>query len=206
SAAAPPSTASGASSTSGTPGAAPMTATPVPSPTGSIPAPTGLSAALDPWANMLTLSWTAPPSQGRERLVVLDQPDGQQSTVREVPGSLTRATVPLQDPRIGYSFSVLGIDPAGRRGTASTPVSNAGAPTITPVPSPVCTPVTPAPSGPRTCLYATHSVPSGPGHAGYPGGPGYPGYRGGPGYPGGPGGPGYPGVPPPYPPNPFGPH
>ena len=58
-----------------------------------------------------------------EYLVVINEPDGNLRPVRDVPGSQTRVTFPLQDPRIGYSFSVLGIDAFGRRGDQRQPVT-----------------------------------------------------------------------------------
>lgn len=146
------------------PTAALVTATLAPSPTGTIPAPQNVTVAVQPFDGSIHLSWTAPPAMVTAYLIVVNEPDGTQRPIRDVPGSMTRAVVMGLDPRIGYSLSVIPIDAFGRRGTASAPVSTAGAPTATPVPTPTVPPYcTPVPYGPPIC----------PG--GFPGAPGYPG-------------------------------
>jgi hypothetical protein len=164
-----------ASAASAVPGAATVpltTATIAPSPTGSIPGPTNVTATLNPMDGSINLNWTAPAAMIRGYLVVTNEADGSQKTVREVPGSATRAVVTGLDPRIGYSLSVVPIDSLGRRGSSSAAISTAGAMTATPIPTPTLSPYcTPVPMGPPMC-------PQG----GYPGAPG--GYPGGP-YPGG---------------------
>ncbi|HZU04899.1 MAG TPA: fibronectin type III domain-containing protein [Chloroflexota bacterium] len=165
------------------------TATPVPTPTGAIPAPTGVSAAVNPFNGAITISWTPPPgAMVAAYQIVVNEPDGTQRPIREVPGSMSSATLIGLDPRIGYSFSVVAIDTLGRRGTPSSPVSNAGAPTVTPLPTPTVPPwCTPVPAG------APPGVP--PICPGGPFGPGFPGpfgpygmagfFPGLPGFPGG---------------------
>jgi hypothetical protein len=146
------------------PTAALVTATLAPSPTGTIPAPQNVTVAVQPFDGSIHLSWTAPPAMVTAYHIVVNEPDGTQRPIRDVPGSMTRAVVMGLDPRIGYSLSVVPIDAFGRRGTASAPVSTAGAPTATPVPTPTVPPYcTPVPYGPPIC----------PG--GFPGAPGYPG-------------------------------
>ena len=153
-----------------------QTATPVPSPTGSIPAPTGVTAAVHPFDGSIHLTWTPPAAMITAYLIVMNEPDGNQRPVRDVPGSANRAVLTGLDPRIAYSLSVVPIDAFGRRGTASTPISTAGAATVTPMPTPSPPPgCTPVPFGPPIC-------PGGfPGMPGYPGAPGYPGTFGYPG-------------------------
>jgi len=165
------------------------TATPAPTATGTIPAPGSPAVAIDPFNGAVTLTWTAPAAMVRAYLVVVNESNGTQRPITDVPGSQTRAVIPGLDPRIGYSLSVIGIDSEGRRGNASSPVSTAGAPTVTPIPTPTIPPnCTPVPFAPPYC----------PG--GYPGAP--PGYPGVP--PGAPGYPGFPGVG--YPPGAYNPY
>ncbi len=172
-----PSPAAAAPSGAGTPLAFPTltltTATPAPTATGTIPAPGNPVAAIDPMNGAVTLTWTAPAAMVRAYLIVVNESNGTQRPIRDVPGSQTRAVITGLDPRIGYSLSVIGIDSEGRRGNASTPVSTAGAPTVTPIPTPTVPPnCTPVPFQPPYC-------PGGyPGMPGYPGAPGYPGMPG----------------------------
>jgi hypothetical protein len=134
------------------PTAALVTATLAPSPTGTIPAPQNVTVAVQPFDGSIHLSWTAPPAMVTAYQIVVNEPDGTQRPIRDVPGSMTRAVVMGLDPRIGYSLSVVPIDAFGRRGTASAPVSTAGAPTATPVPTPTVPPYcTPVPYGPPIC-------------------------------------------------------
>jgi hypothetical protein len=112
-------------------------------------------------------------------LITVNEPNGNQRPIRDAPGSANRAVLTGLDPRIAYSLAVVPIDAFGRRGTPSAPISTAGAPTVTPMPTPTvppyCTPVPFPPGVPPIC-------PSGfPGMPGYPGAPGYPGTLGYPG-------------------------
>jgi len=149
-----------------------VTATVAPSPTGSIPAPTNVTASLNPIDGSIFLQWAAPPAMVTSYQIVVNEADGSQRPIRDVPGSATRAQVGGLDPRIGYSLSVVPIDSFGRRGTPSAPVSTAGAPTATPIPTPTLSPYcTPVPFGPPIC------PPPGVNPAAFPGGvyPGAPG-------------------------------
>jgi hypothetical protein len=128
------------------------TATIAPSPTGSIPGPTNVTASINPMDGSINLNWTAPAAMVTAYLVVVNEADGSQRPVRDVPGSSTRAVLTGLDPRIGYSLSVVPIDSMGRRGSASPAVSTAGAMTATPIPSPTLSPYcTPVPFGPPMC-------------------------------------------------------
>ena len=113
----------------------PPSPTPAPSPTSTIPAPTYLTAAMSPRGDVVTLSWIAPPMTVASYIVLQNQNDGTQQPVTEVPGSQTRVNIGGLESGVGYSFAVQAVDTAGNRGNVSTPVSTAGAPTMTPLPT-----------------------------------------------------------------------
>ncbi|HLI26401.1 MAG TPA: fibronectin type III domain-containing protein, partial [Chloroflexota bacterium] len=117
------------------------TITPTPTPTSSLPPPSNVTIAVSPLRDAVSLSWTPPTAQVVIAYrIVTNEPDGRQLTLLEVPGNLTTAIVRGLDPRVGYSLSVVAIDAAGRPSAPSAPVTTAGAPTMTPLPTPTLAP------------------------------------------------------------------
>lgn len=126
---------------------------PAPSPTSTVPAPINVTAASSPQGDAVTLSWTPPPVTIIAYRIVSTEADGSQHPLLDVPGSQVQATVTGLDPRVGYSFAVLAVGADGQPGAPSSAISNAGAPTMTPRPTPLlppwCTPD--ASGGPPLC-------------------------------------------------------
>jgi hypothetical protein len=124
------------------------TPTPAPSPTSTMPAPTNLTAASSPMGDAVTVSWTPPPITVFAYRIVLHDGNGGHRPLLEVPGSQVQATLRGLDPRLGYSFAVLAVDRDGETSAPSSPISNAGAPMMTPLPTPTPPPwCTPEPAG-----------------------------------------------------------
>jgi hypothetical protein len=169
--AATPQPGAGTPTATATPATPTATPTPTPTPTSTLPPPTNLTAASSPWGDAVTITWTAPPFTLVAFRITLLEGDGDERPLLEVPGTQLKATIQGLDPRRGYSFLVRAVSLDGQLSQPSSAISNAGAPTMTPLPTPSpppwCTPV--ATGGPPLCPGGPFPA---PGAFGFPGLPG----------------------------------